>query len=176
MLAQLLVVSFAASPVPLERGTFWEYREFYSEPKGEIDATTDEITRFEVHGSAERPFIQQTGGADPGAGPVEAGEGWIRLAPWTGEDALPLPLEVGRSGPAADGGGSWKVEAEEEVTVPAGTFRARRCVLRAPGVVSILWIAPGVGVVKETQGTGTPGRKPEIERILLRWGRPGAPR
>jgi hypothetical protein len=32
---------------------------------------------------------------------------------------------------------------------------------------SVLWIAPGVGVVRETQGV--PGQRPEIERVLLRW-------
>jgi hypothetical protein len=28
-----------------------------------------------------------------------------------------------------------------------------------------------VGVVKETQGSGAPGRRPEIERLLLRFGK-----
>jgi hypothetical protein len=102
---------------------------------------------------------------------VEAGEGWIRLTPWTGEDALPLPLEVGRTGPRAEGSAAWRVEAEEDLTVPAGTFRAFRCALRAPGTASLLWIAPGVGVIKETQGD-RPGRRPEIERVLLRWASP----
>jgi hypothetical protein len=32
--------------------------------------------------------------------------------------------------------------------------------------VSLLWIAPGVGVVKES--SGAPGQRPEIERVLLR--------
>jgi hypothetical protein len=116
--------------------------------------------------------VLQTGGADPSPGPVEAGEGWIRLTPWTGEDALPLPLEVGRAGPRTEGGEAWKVETEEEVTVPAGTFRALRCVLRGSGSVSTLWITPGVGVVRETQGSGAPGRRPEIERVLLKWKKP----
>ena len=169
MLLLIVTASLAASPIPLERGTFWEYREYYTEAKDEIDSTTDETTRFEVRGTAERPFIQQTGGADPSPGPVESGEGWIRLTPWTGEDALPLPLEVGRAGPSSEGRAAWTVEAEEEVSVPAGTFRALRCAFRTPGALSLLWIVPGVGVVKETQGTGTPGRKPEIERVLLRW-------
>jgi hypothetical protein len=168
----LLLAGLALSPVPLARGTFWEYRESYTEAQGEVDSTTDALTRFEVRGSAERPYILQTGGADPSPGPVEAGEGWIRLAPWTGEDALPLPLEPGRAGPRAEGGGAWTVEAEDEVMVPAGTFHAYRCALRGPGSVSLLWIAPGVGVVRETQGTVRPGRRPEIERVLLKWAKP----
>ena len=172
--ALLLLVGFASSPVPLARGTVWEYRESYTEARGEVDSTTEEVTRFEVRGSAERPFLLQTGGVDPSPGPVEAGEGWIRLTPWTGEDALPLPLEVGRAGPRTEGGAPWIVEAEEEVTVPAGTFHALRCALRGPSSVSTLWIAPGVGVVKETQGTGAPGRRPAIERVLLMWKKPEA--
>jgi len=169
----LLLLDLSVSPVPLARGTTWEYRESYTEVLGEVDSTTEEVTRFEVRGSPERPYISQSGGADPSPGPVEAGEGWIRLTPWTGEDALPLPLEVGRSGPRSEGGTAWTVEAIEEVTVPAGTFSARRCTLRGPGIESVLWIAPGVGVVRETQGSGRLGRKPEIERVLLRW-RPGS--
>jgi hypothetical protein len=168
----LLLSGLAGSPVPLVRGTVWEYRESYTEARGEVDSTTDDITRFEVRGSAERPYLLQTGGADPSPGPVEAGEGWIRLTPWTGEDALPLPLEVGRAGPRTEGGEAWKVETEEEITVPAGSFRALRCVLRGPGSVSTLWITPGVGVVRETQGSGAPGRRPEIERVLLKWKKP----
>jgi hypothetical protein len=164
--------ALGASPVPLTRGTYWEYRESYTEVLGEVDSTTDGTTRFEVRGRAERPYIHQEGGADPSPGPVEAGDGWIRLTPWTGEDALPLPLLPGRSGPRAEGGGAWTVEAEEDVEVPAGTFRSLRCALRGPGSESLLWIVPGVGVVRETQGTGRPGRRPEIERVLLSWARP----
>jgi hypothetical protein len=168
MLTIPLLAAALASPIPLVPGTWWEYRESYTERLGEIDSTSDDVTRFEVRGSAERPFILQRGGADPTSGPVEAGEGWIRLAPWTGEEALPLPLEPGRSGPPVEGGlRGWTVEAEEDVTVPAGTFHALRCTLKAPGAVSSLWIVPGVGVVRETQGV--PGRRPEIERVLLRW-------
>ncbi len=59
--------------------------------------------------------------------------------------------------------------AQEEVTVPAGTFQALRCALRTWRNVSILWIAPGVGLVRETQGV--PGRRPEIERALVKWGK-----
>lgn len=166
----VLLLTFAGpSPVPLDRGTVWEYRESYTEPRGEVDSTTEDVTRFEMRGSAARPYLVQTGGVDPSPGPVEMGEGWIRLTPWTGEDALPVPLEVGREGPRPEGGAAWTVEAQEEVTVPAGTYQALRCVLRGPGALRTLWIAPGVGVLRETQGSGAPGRRPEIERVLLKW-------
>jgi hypothetical protein len=64
------------------------------------------------------------------------------------------------------------MEAEETMEVPAGIFRSLRCALRGPGSESVLWIAPGVGVVRETQGSGRSGRRPEIERVLLKWARP----
>jgi hypothetical protein len=115
--------------------------------------------------------VWQSGGADPVSGPVEQGAGWLRVLPWTGEDALPLPLEVGAAGPGstADHQG-WQVEAEEEIAVPAGVFRAFRCAIRTWTHESVLWITPGVGVVKETHGA--PRLRPEIERVLLRWKRP----
>ncbi len=169
----LLLAALLQSPIPLEPGTWWEYRESYTEHLGEVDSTSDDLTRFEVRGSHDRLFVNQKGGADPSPGPVEIGEGWIRLGPWTGEDALPLPLALGRSGPpSAEGTAGFTVEAEEELTVPAGTFKTLRCALRTRRNVSILWITPEVGVVRETQGV--PGQRPEIERILLRWGGPGA--
>jgi hypothetical protein len=166
-----LLVALAAPPelpFPIAPGTWWEYRESYTESLGALDSTSEDTTRFEVRAFPSGPFLHQTGGFDPGSGPVEAAEGWVRLGPWTGEDPLPLPLAVGRAAIAGEGGAAWTVEAEEEISVPAGTFRALRCALRAPRVHSVLWIAPGVGVVRETQGR--PGRRPEIERVLLRWG------
>jgi hypothetical protein len=171
----LILVLLARSlvfAVPLEPGTWWEYRESYTERIGSLDSTSDDTTRFEVRGSGVRPYIRQHGGADPTSGPVESGPGWIRLTPWTGEDALPVPLEPGRSGPPTGAGVAWTVEEMEEVTVHAGTFTALRCALRTWHNASVLWITPGVGVVRETQGT--PGRRPEIERVLLRWGAPSA--
>lgn len=170
-MSAFLLLVLLDSPVPLEPGTWWEYAEYYTEHIGALDSTSEDTTRFEVRGTRRRLFLNQTGGADPSPGPVEQGDGWIRLGPWTGEEALPLPLEPGRSGPPAEGGGAWTVEAEEEVTVPAGTFRALRCAVRTRGSESVLWIAPGVGVVRERQGV--PARRPEIERVLRRWS--GAP-
>ena len=160
----LFLLGLLEGPIPLTPGTWWEYRESYTEQLGEVASTSDDVTRFAMRGPR---FLSQTGGADPAPGPIEHGQDWIRLTPWTGEDALPLPLEVGRSGPRSEGGGAWTVEAEEEVEVPAGAFPTLRCALRTRSVESVLWIAPGVGVVRETQGP--PGRHPEIERVLLRW-------
>jgi len=158
----------ALNPIPLAPGTWWEYRESYTERIGSLDSSEEDTTRFQVTGSRARPFVFQSGGFDPAPGPVERDEGWIRLAPWTGEDALPLPLTIGRRGPAAPGAPQgWEVEAEEEVRVPAGRFLARRCALRTRQIESVLWIAQGVGIVRETQGV--PGQRPEIERVLLRW-------
>jgi hypothetical protein len=166
----LLVLLFdlpADFPVPLSPGTWWDYRESWTERLGGIDAITDTETRFEIRGTPEAPFIYQSGGDDPAAGPVVTGSGWVRLGPWTGEDPLPVPLVVGRSGPDSAGGAGWAVEAWEDVSVPAGSFRALRCALRTRRTDSILWIAPGVGVVRETDGP--PGRRPDLERVLLAW-------
>ena len=161
-----------ASPVPLEAGNWWEYRELAREKTGAIWSATELTTRFEVRSTARGLFIRQIGGADPAPGPAELGENWIRLAPWTGEEALPLPLVVGRvgrgPGEALEG---WRVEAEEAVEVPAGQFSALRCALRTRTLESLLWIVPGVGVVKETQGS--PGQPPDLERELVTWS--GAP-
>lgn len=170
----LLVLALAAPPLPLEPGTWWEFRESYTEHLGALDSTTDDTTRFEVRESRNGPLLRQEGGADPASAPIELGDDWIRLGAWTGEDPLPLPLEPGRSGPPSEGGPGWKVEAEEEVVLPAGTFKALRCALRTRQSESVLWIALGVGVVRQTEGV--PGRAPEIERRLLRWGGLAAPK
>jgi len=115
--------------------------------------------------------VRQTGGADPVPGPAEVGDGWLRLTPWTGEEALPLPLAIGAMGPQSSAGlEAWSVEGEETVSVPAGEFRALRCTLKTPSQESLLWITPGVGVVREAHGV--PGEPPDIERELLRWSGP----
>jgi hypothetical protein len=170
-LSLLLLQAVLGATIPLEPGHFWEYRESYTEELNGVASTTDEITRFEVRGVRGRRSLHQTGGADPSSGPIEEGEGWIRIGPWTGEEPLPFPLEIGRVGPAPEGGGQgWVVEAEEEVDVPAGRYKALRCALRTWRSVSILWIAPTLGVVREIQGA--PGQRPEIERVLIRSGGP----
>lgn len=156
-----------AVPFPLDPGSFWVYREAYTERRGEIDAITEEETRFEVRRTPRQLLLVQTGGADPaGAVAIEVGPGFARLGAWTGEEPLPLPLEPGRTGPAEADRAGWVVEATEEVAVPAGVFRALRCALRTWRSESLLWIVPGVGVVRES--IGVPGERPEIERVLLR--------
>jgi hypothetical protein len=168
LLALALLVGIPEGfPVPLAPGTWWDYRESWAEDLGGIHSITEAATRFEVRGSSEAPFLFQSGGDDPVAAPVETGDGWIRLGPWTGEDPLPVPLEIGRSGPPSEAGAGWRVEAEDDVIVPAGRFRALRCAFRTRRMESVLWIAPGVGVVRETHGP--PGRRPELERVLLAW-------
>jgi hypothetical protein len=168
VIALVLAAALQAElPFPLEAGGFWVYREAYAEKRGGLDAITEEETRFDVRKAPRQVFVVQTGGADPaGSVPIESGDGFVRLGPWTGEEALPLPLEVGRSGPSEDERAAWTVESREEVEVPAGRFTALRCALRTWRSVSLLWIAPGVGVVKES--SGAPGQRPEIERVLLR--------
>lgn len=171
----LALILAALLPLPLDPGTYWVYRETWTEHLGPLDSHEESETRVEVRGGG-RPFLLQTGGLDPAPAPAEWGEDWLRLGPFTGEDALPLPLEVGRAAPASDGARpGFLVEAQEEVSVPAGTFTALRCALRTPDNESVLWLAPGVGVVRTIEGQ--PGRRPDLERVLLRWGpqRPAAP-
>ncbi len=165
----LLLIALLPPPFPIEPGaSWWVYREAYAERRGDVDVITEEETRFEARGTRRRILVVQTGGADPsGTALIEIGEDFVRLGPWTGEEPLPLPLVVGASRPADDAGrAGWVVEAEEEVSVPAGTLKAYRCALRTWRSESLLWIAPGIGVLRETQGA--PGRRPEIERVLLR--------
>jgi hypothetical protein len=163
----LFVALAVEPPFPLESGGSWIYREAYAEKRGAIDAITEEETQFSVRRTPRQILVVQTGGADPaGAVPVELGPDFVRLGPWTGDEPLPLPLEVGRRGPAEDERAGWVVEAREEVEVPAGRFEAFRCALRTWRSESVLWIAPGVGVVKET--IGAPDQRPELERVLLR--------
>jgi hypothetical protein len=163
------LLSLSEPPFPLDPGTWWEYREAYTEHLGSLDATSDDVTRFDVRGTRENPFLRETGGVDPGSAPIEVGEGWLRLGVFTGEESLPLPLKLGAAAPVSEGEtASFQVEAEEEVTVPSGVYLALRCALRTRETVSLLWIAPGVGVVRETEGR--PGVRPDLERVLLRWG------
>jgi hypothetical protein len=153
---------------PLESGTWWEFRETSREKVGALWSATETVTRFVMRGAGQNLHLHQDGGLDPTPGPVEWGEGWIRLGPWTGEEPLPLPLARGATGPglAPDLAG-WHVEDEETLIVPAGEFHVFRCALRTPEQESILWIAPGVGVIRDTHGT--PGEPPYLERSLLRW-------
>ena len=164
-----LLAALLPLPFPIEPGaSWWVYREAYAERRRDVDVITEDETRYEARGTRRRVLVVQTGGADPaGTAPIEIGEGFVRLGPWTGEEPLPLPLAVGASRPGdEEGNAGWVVEAEEEVTVPAGSWKAMRCALRTWRSESLLWIAPGIGVVRETQGA--PGQRPEIDRVLLR--------
>src|SRR4029450_13160320 len=96
----LLLLALVDAPLPLDPGTWWEYQEEYSVPSGELALITDDVTRFAITGVPGRPFVLRTGARCPASAPVESGEGFIRLGPWTGEESLPLPLEVGRAGPS----------------------------------------------------------------------------
>ncbi|MCU0242920.1 MAG: hypothetical protein MUF51_10910 [Vicinamibacteria bacterium] len=157
----------APAALPLTPGRWWEYEELLTEKIGPLRSTSEARTRFEIASEGRRRILRQFGGFDPGSGPVETGANWIRLGPWTGEQLLPLPLEVGAIGPASDGMPGWHIEAEEEVEVPAGRFRALRCTLRTDGNVAILWIAPTVGVIREQSGPSI--EHPEMERRLVKW-------
>ena len=158
----------AATVIPLEPGTWWEYQELAREKVGALWSASEDTATFSVRGRPGSLFLGQRGGSDPSVAPIEVTERSLRLGVWTGEEALPLPLEVGAEGPApAEGLSGWQVEAEEEVEVPAGNFATFRCAVRTPRTESVLWIAPGVGIVRETYGT--PGDPPLIERELVRW-------
>lgn len=165
----LLLAALLPPPFPIEPGaSWWVYREAYAERRRDVDVITEDETRYEARGTRRLVLVVQTGGADPaGAAPIEIGEGFIRLGPWTGEEPLPLPLTLGASWAGdEEGRAGWMVEAEEEVSVPAGTWKALRCALRNWRSESVLWIVPGIGVVRETEGA--PGQRPEIDRVLLR--------
>jgi hypothetical protein len=152
-------------PFPLEVGTWWEFKESYTEHLGEIDSTSEDLTRFEVRGTGSRLVLRQTGGPDAATTPIEVGEDWLRFGVFTGEDALPLPL---RAGSASGNLHRFTVEKEEVVKVPSGVYLALRCSLRTRDLVSLLWIAEGVGVVREVEGR--PDAHPDLERVLVRWG------
>lgn len=172
LLIQSSTPASSVDPIPLKPGTAWIYRETWREDRGGLDEVTVSETRFEVR-PGRRPFLRQSGGEDPASGPAESGPGWLRLPPWTGEDALPLPLEPGGEGPVAEGSSSrWICSDFEEVSVPAGEFQALACGFSADGREARLWIALGVGVVRETEGPR--GRRPDLERVLLRLEQPGS--
>ena len=54
--------------IPLEPGTWWEFRESYTEHLGGLDSISDDITRFEVRGTLyagrnTEPFVIRKGEA-----------------------------------------------------------------------------------------------------------------
>jgi hypothetical protein len=102
---------------------------------------------------------------DPPVGyqwPLQVGKAWTSkhtvTMPATGQS---IPLEV-----------NWKVEAWEDVTVPAGTFKAYKVVsMNNLGEVETRWIAPAVGVLLAKRLVTRPVTHPqgagELEAVLL---------
>lgn len=156
-------------PFSIAPGTWWEYREAYTEHLGPVDSTSEDVTKFEVRGWGGKLFIRQTGNSDSGSTPVEVGGGGLRFGVFTGEETLPLPLQVGAKARSTEGV-TFEVEAEERVEVPSGVYLAFRCALRTKNALSLLWVAPGVGIVRQVEGR--PGAHPDLERVLLRWDAP----
>ena len=102
---------------------------------------------------------------DPPVGyqwPLQVGKTWTSkhtaTTPATGRS---VPLEV-----------SWKVEALEDVTVPAGTFKAFKVVTTNNfGEVETRWTAPAAGIVLAKRLVSRPATHPqgagELEAVLL---------
>jgi hypothetical protein len=165
-LSLLVLLLSAEPPFSLEPGTWWEYRESYTEHVGAIDSTTEDTTRLEVRGREGHLVLRQEGGPDPATVPIELGENSLRFGILTGDQVLVLPLKA--DPPPPPDPGQFSVEGEEVVTVPSGVYLAVRLALRTPRFVSLLWVAEGVGVVRQVEGR--PGAHPDLERVLLRWG------
>ena len=102
---------------------------------------------------------------DPPVGyqwPLQVGKTWTSkhtvTTPATGRS---VPLEV-----------NWKVEAWEDVTVPAGTYKAYKVVTTNNfGEVETRWTAPSVGIVLAKRLVTRPATHPqgvgELEAVLL---------
>ena len=94
--------------------------------------------------------------------PLQVGKTWTSkqtmTAPATGRS---VPLEV-----------NWKVEAWEDVTVPAGTYKAYKVVTTNNfGEVETRWTAPAAGIVLAKRLVSRPATHPqgagELEAVLL---------
>jgi hypothetical protein len=102
---------------------------------------------------------------DPPVGyqcPLQVGKTWTSkhtaTTPATGRS---VPLEV-----------NWKVEAWEDVTVPAGTYKTYKVVTTNNfGEVETRWTAPGTGIVLAKRLVTRPATHPqgagELEAVLL---------
>lgn len=155
LLAPAALADFEAGPLPLSRGSSWTYR---SELAGEVTVSIDSARTFSgyrwfrlrgFNGAAR--WVRQTT-----TGTVYGGSSalWYRFGAavgtsWTfragGQDAI-----VG-----SDGATLTLVSKDEQVTVPAGTFRAVHVRWRANGVadagITDEWFVNGVGLVKRTE-------------------------
>jgi hypothetical protein len=102
---------------------------------------------------------------DPPVGyqwPLQVGKTWTSkhtvTTPATGRT---MPLEV-----------NWKVEAWEDVTVPAGTYKAYKVVASNNyGEVETRWVAPAAGILVAKRLVSRPATHPqgpgELEAVLL---------
>ena len=56
----LPLLAALAGPIPLAPGTWWEYRESYTEHlEGALSSTLEEVTRFVVHRGRRGPYIDR---------------------------------------------------------------------------------------------------------------------
>lgn len=169
----------AESILPTADGTTWEYqlREQPPNPDGTAPVTVRISGSEELGAKTLLKFETRTGGElaktelnevnDTGVHcyrrNTAGGKSVLFNPPQT---LIAAPLQVGAKWELDDrAAGSdmhqqFKVEAQENVTVPAGTYHAYRLHCEQPWPLSIAldrWVAPGVGVVKDVTTTRGPG-------------------
>ena len=184
--ALLLLAPTVAVAAPAPKGRAPEFyfpttegaRRVYETRQG--DSTTEHtevVTRVERKDGAFRVTVgQPVEGEVRVTGTLEvSAKGVFRVANAAGELPAPVPLVKPsarpgdtwtweREGPAGFGPVTTKYTAgpEEEVTVPAGKFRARRVEqeteLKGRVTKYTQWYAPGVGLVKSVGTSGGPER------------------
>jgi hypothetical protein len=87
---------------------------------------------------------------------------------WTSKHTVTMPA-TGRTTPMEV---NWKVEAWEDVTVPAGTYKAYKVVTtNSFGEVETRWVAPAAGIPTARRLVTRPATHPqgagELEAVLL---------
>ena len=177
LLTAAAISAHAAPVLPTEQGATWEYEvRDSSTPAAPPAALTvridgieqiggkellkfetvaeDVVTKTELMSVDERGLhCHQRAGAD--------GKATILDPPQT---AVPWPLKIGVTWQVNDhvaGGGTqqFTVAGEEDVAVPAGTFRAFRLHCDQPWPISTAtdrWFVPGTGIVKDVTTTRGP--------------------
>ena len=175
--------------MPVENGATWEYEvrdgTKSAEPvtlivriNGTEDVGKNELLKFEtvadevvtktelINIDARGVHCHQRTGAD--------GKATILEPP---ETIVPFPLKIGAAWQVNDhvaGGGpqDFKIAAQEDVTVPAGKFRAFRLRCDQPWPISTTterWFAPGTGVIADVTTTRGPnGRLLSRATTMLR--------
>ncbi len=122
-------------------GQYGKYHEYRVDPNGLAEIRSGRGARFELPHLLVKAGAKASDTWDAGVGPTPPGE-----KPWF----------TGTRG------------ADEEVTTPAGKFRAVKVVLRnGRGEVDVHWYAAGIGLVKSKDGNGrvvvlskfTPGKE-----------------